>query len=188
MTLAPKIASFSSAPRDGSPDDALMAEVALGSEAALETLVLRHRERVVRFGRRALGDAGRAEDLAQETFLRVFRHAAEYQGRGQFTAWLLTIAARLCHNARRSERRRPELPLEAAERRAAPGSPLRAVEARDLNAALEGLPERQRLALLLKAVEGLTYREIARALDCSEQDVANAVFRARRALSSRLGR
>lgn len=164
-------------------DDELMAQVAAGSEEALAALVARHRGRLVRLGVRVIGDRGRAEEVAQEAFLRVFRHAREYEGRGQFTSWLLTIAARLCLNANRARHRRPEAPLEAAGERAAPSSPERALELRELREALALLPARQRAALLLKAVHGQSYREIARALECSETDVANAIFRARKALA-----
>lgn len=164
-------------------DDELMAEVARGSQAALAALMTRHRERVVRLSQRAVGDRGRAEDIAQETFLRVFRHARDYEARGQFGSWLLTIASRLCLNAARSSRRRPEAPLDSAAEQAAPSSPERALELRELGDALLSLPPRQRMALLLKAVEGQSYREIARELLCSETDVANAIFRARKGLA-----
>jgi RNA polymerase sigma-70 factor (ECF subfamily) len=168
-------------------DDELMGQLALGSSAALDELVARHRERLVRLGVRTLGDRGRAEDVAQETFLRVFRHAPSYHPRGQFVAWLLTIASRLCLNASRDRDRRAELPLDCSPHPAAPSSPERALELRELRTAMARLRPRYRLALVLKAVEGLSYREIAGILECSEADVANAVFRARKALARELG-
>ncbi len=173
--------------REALEDDALMAEVATGSEEALAQLVGRHRDRVVRLAARTLGDRGRAEDVAQETFLRVFRHAGEYEQRGQFLGWLLTIATRLCLNAARGQRRRRELPLEALGERPAPSSPERLSLLSEIHGALLELPARQRLALLLKATQGRSYREIAATLECSEQDVANAIFRARKALTLRFG-
>lgn len=173
--------------REALEDDALMAAVAAGSEEALAQLVDRHRDRIVRLAARTLGDRGRAEDVAQETFLRVFRHAGEYEGRGQFLGWLLTIATRLSLNAARGERRRRELPLEALGERSSPSSLERLSLIREIQAALLELPARQRLALLLKATQGRSYREIAATLECSEQDVANAIFRARKALVRRFG-
>jgi RNA polymerase sigma-70 factor (ECF subfamily) len=168
-------------------DDELMRQLGAGSDSALDELVARHRERLVRLGARVLGDRGRAEDVAQETFLRVLRHAPSYRPRGQFTAWLLTIASRLCLNAARDRDRRAELPLESFPHPASPASPERSLELRELRSALARLRPRYRLALVLKAVEGLSYREIAGILDCSEAAVANAVFRARRALARALG-
>lgn len=168
-------------------DDELMVRLAAGSEPALEELVTRHRGRLIRLGVRALGDRGRAEDIAQETFLRVFRHAASYRAHGQFSSWLLTIASRLCLNAARNRARRPELALASLPERPSPASPERWLEVRELREALGRLQPRYRLALILKAVEGLSYREIARALDCTETDVSNAVFRARKALAKELG-
>ena len=167
-------------------DDELMARLAAGSESALEELSLRHRGRLVRLATRALGDRGRAEDVAQETFLRVFRHARAYRPQGQFSSWLTTIAARLCLNASRDRDRRLERPL-AASPLVSPASTERSLELRQVREAVGRLPSRQRLALILKAVEGLSYREIALALECTETDVANAVFRARKALARDFG-
>lgn len=168
-------------------DDELMAAVAAGSGAALAELVARHRDRLVRFAGRALGDRSRGEDVAQETFLRVYRGAPSYEGRGQFTAWLITIASRLCLNLARDGRRRPEVPLEEARGLVPAATAERAVLSRELAAALARLKPRYRLALVLKAVEGRSYHEIAQMLECSEQDVANAVFRARKVLARALG-
>jgi RNA polymerase sigma-70 factor (ECF subfamily) len=174
-------------PAADTTDDELMARLAAGSESALDELSARHRGRLVRLATRALGDRGQAEDVVQETFLRVFRHASTYRPQGHFSSWLLTIASRLCLNASRNRARRLELPLASSPALASPASPERSLELRQLREALGRLPHRHRLALILKAVEGLSYREIARALECSETDVANAVFRARKALAKELG-
>ena len=165
-----------------------MAQLAAGSETAVEELMSRYRERVIRLAVRALGDRGRAEDVVQETFLRVVKHAPSYDGRGQFLGWLLTIASRLSLNASRDRWRRLEVPLESASGRPTSTSPEHSLASRELWEALRRLRPRYRMALVLKAVEGLSYGEIARILECSESDVANAVFRARRALARALGR
>lgn len=164
-------------------DDELMAEVASGSETALESLVARHRDRLIRMSARLTSDRGHAEDIAQETFIRLIGHAREYQGRGQFVSWLYTIARRLSLNALRAKQRRPEVALEAANDRPSPVTPEKALELKEVRRALASLPERQRKALWLKAAEGRSYREIATILECTEQDVANAVFRGRETLS-----
>jgi RNA polymerase sigma-70 factor (ECF subfamily) len=164
-----------------------MARLRAGAPHALSELLARHRARVIRFGRRSLGDVGRAEDLAQETFLRVLRHAHRYEPRGRFTSWLLTIAARLARNVRRDAGRRAEEPLSAAAERSSGRTPEAAVVRRSVAEALGRLPERRRRALLMKAVEGRSYAEIAEALGTTEANVANLVFRARRGLSRELG-
>ena len=164
-------------------DDELMAQVAKGSEAAVESLVLRHRDRLVQLSARLTSDRGQAEDIAQETFVRLVDHARNYEGRGQFTSWLYTIARRLSFNVIRARRRRPEVPLDAAYDRPSHSNPEKTLELKEVHRALRGLPDRQRRALWLKAVEGRSYREIAKTLECSESDVANAVFRGRETLA-----
>ena len=164
-------------------DDELMAQIARGSESALESLILRHRNRLVRMGERLTSDRGHAEDIAQETFIRVFDHARDYEGRGQFVSWLHTIARRLSFNVIRARQRRPEVPLEAVHDRPSFATPEKALELREVRRALANLPERQRKALWLKAAEGRSYREIAKTLACTESDVANAIFRGRETLA-----
>lgn len=164
-------------------DDDLMAQVAQGSEAALQSLVDRHRSRLVRLGARLTGDHGHAEDIAQETFLRLVDHARGYEGRGQFVSWLQTIARRLSFNLIRARNRRPEVSIEAAHDRVSPSNPEKALELKEVHRALTRLPERQRKALWLKAIEGRSYREIAESLRCTESDVANAIFRGRETLT-----
>ena len=163
-------------------DDELMAQVAAGSDEALQSLVLRHWNRLVRLGARLTGDRGHAEDVAQETFIRVVDHARDYEGRGQFTSWLQTIARRLSLNVIRARSRRPEVSIEAACDQVSPANPERTLELKEVHRALARLPERQRTALWLKAVEGRSYKEISKTLDCSESNVANAIFRGRETL------
>ena len=164
-------------------DDELMAQVANGSETAIESLMHRHRDRLVRLGARLTGDRGHGEDIAQETFLRLVDHAGAYQGRGQFVSWLQTIARRLSLNVIRARSRRPEVSIEAAYDQVSPANPQKTLELKEVRKALTRLPERQRKALWLKAVEGRSYREIATTLECTESDVANAIFRGRETLA-----
>lgn len=164
-------------------DDQLMADIAAGSQAAIEALIRRHRARLVRLSTRLTNDPAQAEDIAQETFVRVIGHAGAYEGRGQFTAWLQTIARRLSLNALRSRRRRPEVSIEEAAELPEAGSPDKAIELEEVRRAMSRLPERQRQALWLRASLGKSYREIALSLKCSEADVANAIFRGRETLA-----
>jgi RNA polymerase sigma-70 factor (ECF subfamily) len=170
-----------------------------GDERAFGALFERWGGRVLRFLERMVGEAGVAEDLVQETFLRVWRARERYQPEARFSTWLFTIAG----NAARNELRRPF--RRAAHESVdddAEGAPLalaaddppsdELVDARrtgaGLEAALAELPERQREALWLRAVEGLSYAEVAEALATSEKSVKALIHRARVALARETSR
>ncbi len=168
-----------------------------GDDAAFEALFERWAGRLLRFLERMVRDGAVAEELVQETFLRVYRARARYAPDAKFSTWLYTIAS----NAARNELRRPlrRAPHEStdAEREGVPlelaaeESPVdEIVNARrmgkDVEAALAQLPERQRAALWLAAVDGLPYAEVAKALETSEPSVKALVHRARVALAEHL--
>lgn len=165
-----------------------------GDERAFDALFERWAGRVLRFVERMVGEASVAEDLVQETFVRVWRARERYQPEARFSTWLFTIAGNVARNElRRPFRRAPHDSL--AEEREGASLELAAeappadvlVDARrtgqSLEAALAGLPERQREALWLRAVEGLSYAEVAEALATSEKSVKALIHRARVALS-----
>jgi RNA polymerase sigma-70 factor (ECF subfamily) len=177
------------------PDAQLMLAFQAGDDAAFDALfrrwsapVLRHLERLVR-------EAATAEELMQEAFLRVFRARERYQPQARFTTWLFTIATNLALNElRRPRRRASHRSAEEEEDDRAPlalasgGAPADEVaHARRVGAEVEeslaALPERQRAALLLAAVEGLSYAEIAESLETTEKSVKALVHRARVALA-----
>ena len=165
-----------------------------GDERAFDARFERWAGRVLRFVERMVGEASVAEDLVQETFVRVWRARARYQPEARFSTWLFTIAG----NAARNELRRPfrRVSHERVEddRDPPPFEPAAAepptdqvVDARRAGAGLAGafsaLPERQREALWLRAVEGLSYAEVAAALATSEKSVKALIHRARVALA-----
>ena len=169
-----------------------------GDERAFDALFERWAGRVLRFVERMVREPAVAEDLVQETFLRVWRARARYQPEARFSTWLFTIAG----NAARNELRRPfravahdslDLDAEDAKLELAADGPANdeLLDARrtghGLENALAALPERQREALWLRAVEGLSYAEVAQALDTSEQSVKALIHRARVALAARRG-
>jgi RNA polymerase sigma-70 factor (ECF subfamily) len=166
-----------------------------GDDGAFEALFERWAGRVLRFVERMVREPSVAEELVQETFLRVWRARERYQPEARFSTWIFTIAG----NAARNELRRPFRAAVHdsldAERE---GAKLLEVAADDppsdelvdarrtgqgLDAALASLPERQREALWLRAVEGLSYAEVAEALATSEQSVKALIHRARVALA-----
>jgi len=181
-------------------DDSLMAAAAGGDAAAFRVLVERWSPRVLAFLVRTLARRADAEDLAQETFVRVYRAAPHYAGDGRFAAWLFRIAGNLARGELRRRRVRgwflgtPAVDDDAllaslpAPQHFDADGPLHAGETRALLArALADLPDRQRLAVVLHHFEGLGVREVASALGTSEHAAESLVARGMAALRRRLG-
>jgi RNA polymerase sigma-70 factor (ECF subfamily) len=173
-------------------DVQLMLDVKAGDEASFDLLLRRYRTPVVNFLFRMLRDSATAEDLAQEVFLRVYRARKQYSPTAKFTTWLFRIATNLALNSIRDNRHRQiedslDAPIETedASPRELPSRDLpvdeRMIE-RDrcafIRRAVDGLPEKQRVALLLHKYEEMDYSEIARILDCSESALKSLLFRA----------
>lgn len=165
-----------------------------GDAAAFDSLFQRWSGPLLRYLERMLRDPATAEELVQEAFLRVYRARDRYQPEARFSTWLYRIGTNLALNELRRPRRRDphaSLDAEGAAPLAAeqPGTE-RLVDARRKGAAVEDalgeLPERQRAALLLSAVEGRSYAEIAALLDVTEKAVKALVHRARTNLAARL--
>lgn len=180
-------------------DDALMTATASGDTAAFRTLVGRWSPRVHAFLARALSQRDDAEDLAQETFVRVYRSASAYAPEGRFASWLFRIAGNLARSELRRRRVRgwfQGLPafdddavlasLPAPSRFDADG-PLQAGETRLVLArALAQLPDRQRFAVLLHHFEGLNARDVGLALGVSEHAAESLLARGMAGLRKRL--
>jgi RNA polymerase sigma-70 factor, ECF subfamily len=178
-------------------DVRLMLAFCDGDAAAFETLFRRWAGPLLRYLERMLGEAGAAEELVQEAFLRVHRARASYRPDARFSSWLYRIGTNLALNElRRPARRAPHGSVEGAE---GEGEPLPAApestsedlvdarrEVRALDRALRELPERQRAALWLVAVEGHSYAEVAGSLEISEAAVKALVHRARTSLAAQL--
>jgi RNA polymerase sigma-70 factor (ECF subfamily) len=168
-------------------DAALMARVQLGDRQAFGDLVRRYESAVVNYLTRLTRDRGRAEELAQEAFLRLYERASRYQERGQLLPYVLRIATNLLRSEERRFRRwrtlsrvvgsTPSVPEPSQERRLLSGEATRVVEE-----ALAALPLRYRSPLVLREIEGLSYREIAVALGCREGTVTSRINRARERL------
>jgi RNA polymerase sigma factor (sigma-70 family) len=152
-----------------------MREVADGDVAAFTELFERHKHDVVNFLHRHCGDHGRAEDFAQECFLRVYRGAADYRPGGKFKGWLLMIAINVCRSqvGKTVEKVRhvqmaPE--LVATESRAGKG--LEETEMRAaVQKALSDIPEEQREVIVLRHFRGMKFTEIAAMLSCPVETV-----------------
>jgi RNA polymerase sigma-70 factor (ECF subfamily) len=188
------------------PDVRLMLAFRNGDEAALGDLYRRWAGPLLRYLERMVSERAIAEELLQEAFVRVHGARERYAPEARFSTWLFRIGRNLALNELdRAHRRRPHLSASRMDDRdEAPGapprprlslvserpSPLEVTEARESSVRLEQelarLPERQRSALWLAAVEGRSYVEIADILDTSTQSVKSLVHRARATLAERM--
>jgi RNA polymerase sigma-70 factor (ECF subfamily) len=184
------------------PDTRLMIGVRADEPGAFEEIVERFRNRLVAVMYHLVGNAEEAEDLAQEVFLRVYRARKKYRARCKFSTWLFTIANNLAANALRSRRRKPLFPLPAndsgplgprpAEQmmQDSGSQPIEKVQRQEravlIRRALDGLNERQRLALLLNKFEDMNYAEIAEVMNLTTKAVKSLLCRARMNLRTAL--
>lgn len=172
-------------------DAPLVARARAGDRAAFDALVVRHARSVGRLARRLVGNAEDAEDVVQETFVRVFQHLHSFRGQASFRTWSMHIALNLAQDRLRSRRKTPsprDLAAGIAPQDAV--APDHAASGRDDRAALERavaeLPPRQRLTLLMKVVDGLTHVDIAKVLGTTESAARVYLAMARSTLRRRL--
>lgn len=200
-------------PAEGTDDNAQadiarMQRVRDGDRDAFAELVECHQARVIGTVARMLGPdaAADAEDIAQQVFLRVWKSAARYEPTAKFTTWLYTITRNLVFNELRRRKSRPmtsfDAPAPSGESAAAtapiqfedrtavtPDATLLEAELQDaITAAMDALPETQRMALILRRYEELPYEDIARVLDLTVPAVKSVLFRARTELREKLAR
>jgi len=155
-----------------------------GDAAAFAVIVAGTSAQLYRLAVRMTGDRDEADDVLQNAFIRAHRALCEraWDGRGKLETWLYRIVVNTALNARREKQRRLQL---VDERRAAPPEQETQAELKQLMALVRELPDEQRTALLLKELEGLTAKEIAAVLDCSEGAVEQRLVRARATLRER---
>ncbi|MDE3239942.1 MAG: RNA polymerase sigma factor [Paracoccaceae bacterium] len=170
-------------------DDALLVLFANGDGDAARMLTLRHAPRLMRVAGRMLGDLAEAEDVAQETMLRLWRIAPEWRaGEAKVTTWLQRVAMNLCTD--RLRRRRTvhidAIPEPEDGQASAMDGMIEADRSRALQMALDQLPERQRQAVVLRHLEGLSNPEIAEVMDIGVEAVESLTARGKRALAAAL--
>lgn len=173
----------------------LMTALAGGNDPALNLLICRWSSRLCAYLERLCGCHALASDLAQETFVRVYKHRHRFRPTAKFSTWLFTIATNLVRNHARWQKRHPMTLLEPADLYAAapactapaPDQSLQMREkAEAVRAAILDLPAEQREALVLATYEGMTHAEIAAIMDTHEKVVEMRIYRARKELRKRL--
>jgi RNA polymerase sigma-70 factor, ECF subfamily len=179
-------------------DAELMLRVRDGDQASFGVLLQRHRGPVIHFVFRMVQNQAVAEELAQEVFLRVYRSRGTYQPTARFTTWLFRIATHLALNWIRdgkNEKLHDSLDQDtgdgtprqvAARGRTAEDEMVYQAKLGEVRQAIEGLPAKQRAAVLMHKYEEMEYAQIADALDCSESAVKSLLFRAYETLRGRL--
>ncbi len=189
-------------------DDELMERYRAGDEDAFTLLVRRHQQPLVNFIARFINDRDGAEDLAQETFIRIFKASRRYQrGRAHFKTWMYHIASNLCKNELRNRGRRDRYrvdnvvdssdegdieQIDLIERAPADVSfqPEVALERKELDDAIQTaiaeLPEQYRVPLILRDLQGLSYDEISETLELRDGTTKSRINRARLMLKDKL--
>jgi RNA polymerase sigma-70 factor (ECF subfamily) len=182
------------------PNEELMVRIAEGDEYAFRILVERHQVSLLNLIYRFIGDRTKSQDLAQEVFLRVWQSAGRFEAKAKFTTWLYRVAANICLNELKASRRRKWLRFfhvdrdeqgsgeeDFPEQSPSPEDLLLSKErSREITEALQGLSENQRMALILKRYDGLSYEEIASILTCSVSAVESLLVRAKKNLQEKL--
>jgi RNA polymerase sigma-70 factor (ECF subfamily) len=190
----------------GDADTLLVQRTLAGDQRAFELLVIKYQRRVERLIGRMVRDTDLVQDIAQETFIRAYRALAQFRGDAQFYTWLYRIAVNTAKKQLMELKRDPLVPMSAlrgddddetsglelelnaqAADAETPEAVLASKEiAQVLNAAVDALPVELRQAITLREIEGLSYEEIAQALECPIGTVRSRIFRAREAISSRI--
>ena len=193
-----------------SPDDRVDSDLHLveravaGDQRAFELLVIKYQRRIERLIGRMVRDVDLVQDIAQETFLRAYRALHQFRGDAQFYTWLYRIAVNTAKKTLGDLKRDPVI-TESALRSSAededetsmlerelsndetPETVLAAQEvAEAVNTALQALPAELRQAVTLREIEGLSYEEIALAMECPIGTVRSRIFRAREAISAKV--
>ncbi len=184
-------------PTDSDRD--LVARVQAGEKQAFDVLVLRYQQRLVKLITRYVRDPQEALDVAQEAFIRAYRAIPNFRGESSFYTWLYRIGVNTAKNHLVAQGRRPpdsDVDTEDAERfdintvlrdQDTPEAVFHRDEVeRTVIEAIEALPEELRTAVTLRELEGLSYQEIAQAMECPVGTVRSRIFRAREAIDKRL--
>jgi RNA polymerase sigma-70 factor (ECF subfamily) len=181
-------------------DLALVRRVKRGDKGAFDALVLKYQHKLVKLVMRYVRNPAEAEDIAQEAFIKAYRALPQFRGDSAFYTWLYRIAINTAKNAVVSRERSPieydldrnnsdesyDMQGRMKDSETPEGLVLTDEIRTTVNASIEALPEDLRTAIVLRELEGLSYEEIAAAMDCPVGTVRSRIFRAREAIDRRL--
>jgi RNA polymerase sigma-70 factor (ECF subfamily) len=180
------------------PDDVLVQKCKNGDLDAFDQLVKRYETKVYSLAYRFTGNHADANDLAQETFIRVYQALSSFRGDSSFATWLYRVASNVCRDELRRQQRRKKISLDEMMSQAGGNlyladegeSPEESLEKSELQQAvqkcLNSLSDEHRLILIMREIQGLSYEEIAAALDCSLGTVKSRLNRSRQALKQKI--
>ncbi|MCQ8118446.1 MULTISPECIES: RNA polymerase sigma factor RpoE [Methylomonas] len=180
-------------------DQELVRRVQQGDKSAFDLLVIKYQHKIVHLVNRYVKDPSEAQDVAQDTFIKAYRALGDFRGDSAFYTWLYRIAINTAKNYLLSRSRRHfdyEIDVQDAEQ--VENAPqLKDIETPEnllmneqivavIKSAIERLPEEMRIAITLREFEGMSYEEIAEAMDCPIGTVRSRIFRAREAIDQKL--
>jgi RNA polymerase sigma-70 factor (ECF subfamily) len=180
-------------------DEALIARVQRGEKAAFDVLVLRYQHRIVKLVGRYVRNPADALDVAQDVFIKAYRALGNFRGESAFYTWLYRIAINTAKNHLAARGRRPKEvdltgpdgePLAIDDLQADDETPEKVMLVAEIKATIlrtmAALPEDLRTAITLREIDGMSYEDIATAMDCPIGTVRSRIFRAREALDAQL--
>ena len=183
-----------------STDTALVKRVQKGDKGAFDMLVLRYQHKIVNLVMRYVRDQEQALDITQEAFIKAYRALPRFRGDSAFYTWLYRIAVNTAKNHLAAQRRRPldiELDLQdpdqydllakLKETDTPEGVSISQDLQRTVEKAIQGLPDDLRTAIILRELDGMSYEEIAQTMECPVGTVRSRIFRARDAISKKVG-
>ncbi len=181
-------------------DAELVARVQKGDKRAFDLLVIKYQRKIMRLLSRMIRDPAEVEDVAQEAFIKAYRALPQFRGDSAFYTWLYRIAVNTARNWQAAQARRPTSPdtvqtedgetfsqIDNLSDISTPESQLASRQiVETVNAAMQALPEELRTAIVLREIEGMSYEDIAQAMDCPIGTVRSRIFRAREAIAAQL--
>ncbi len=180
-------------------DQELVQRVQQGDKAAYDVLVIKYQHKIVQLVNRFVKDPSEAQDVAQEAFIKAYRALGSFRGDSAFYTWLYRIAINTAKNYLVSRSRRySDYEVDVQDAEQVENAPqLKGMDTPDsvlmneqiinaIKSAIEKLPDEMRTAIMLREFEGMSYEEIAQAMDCPVGTVRSRIFRAREAIDEKL--